>query len=55
MATGTATARTVFVLGKEAHGNRTVLIVESGDEYSVSIDAAKVYTDQTARFPYVVA
>lgn len=52
MADGETTARTVFVLGKEIHGNRQVLIVESGEAYSVNIDTMQVYTAQAARFPY---
>lgn len=52
MATNTTTARTVFVLGKQIAGNRQALIVESGEEYSVSVSTIIAYTDQTARFPY---
>lgn len=51
----TAAGRLVFVLGKELHGNRQVLIVESGEEYSSDlVNSATVYTAQTARFPYTV-
>ena len=56
MATGTAVARTVFVLGKQLHGNRQALVVETGEEYSVDHDdTVTVYTAQTARFPYDIA
>lgn len=56
MATNTASARTVFVLGKEAVGNRQVLIVESGKEYSVDYaTTVQVYTDATAKFPYTLS
>lgn len=51
---GTAVGRTVFVLGKELHGNRQVLVVNDGEEYGVDISTAVVYTNQTARFPYTV-
>lgn len=51
----TAVGRTVFVLGKKLHGNREVLIVEDGEEYSVDISAATAYTAQVARFPYDIA
>lgn len=51
---GTAVGRTVFVLGKELHGNRQALIVENGEEYGVDISAAVAYTDDTAQFPYEV-
>lgn len=48
----TAVGRTVFVLGKEAYGNRQVVVVEDGDEYSFDISTMTAYTAQTARFPY---
>jgi hypothetical protein len=48
----TANARTVFVLGKEIQGNRQVLIVESGEEYTLDTAAVEVYSDDTAQFPY---
>lgn len=55
---GTAVGRTVFVLGKELHGNRQVVIVEDGEEYGFEYaaieDIITPYTDQTARFPYEV-
>ena len=50
----TAVGRTVFVLGKELHKNRQVLVVEDGAEYSVDISTMITYTNQTARFPYEV-
>lgn len=48
----TAVGRTVFVLGKELHGNRQVIIVEDGAEYNLDVSAIAAYTNQTARFPY---
>jgi hypothetical protein len=50
----TASSRTVFVLGKRVpYNNRTVLIVESGEEYSVSASTIVDYTTSPeARFPY---
>lgn len=51
----TAVGRTVFVLGKQAHGNRQVIIVEDGQDYDFSIDTMTAYTAQTARFPYELA
>lgn len=51
----TAVGRTVFVLGKEIHGNRQVLIVEDGAEYSIDHNSTvTAYTGQTARFPYEI-
>lgn len=48
-----ASGRTVFVLGKELHKNRQVLIVEDGKEYSVSFEYTNAeYSAQEARFPY---
>jgi hypothetical protein len=53
---GTAVGRTVFVLGKQIHGNRQVVIVEDGEEYGFEYAAIEniitAYTAQTARFPY---
>jgi len=51
---GTAVGRTVFILGKEAHGNRQAIIVENGYAYDLDIADVIVYTNQTARFPYEV-
>jgi hypothetical protein len=51
----TTVGRTVFVLGREADGNRVSHIVEAGAEYSVDIDAMVTYTDQTASYPYAIA
>jgi len=48
----TAVGRTVFVLGKQALGNRQVLIVADGEEYNVDIATMQAYTAQVARFPY---
>lgn len=49
---GTAVGRTVFVLGKELHGNRQVVIVEDGEAYDFDVSAIQTYTAQVARFPY---
>lgn len=57
IATATAVGRTVFVLGKEAHGNRQAVIVGAGEEYnsdSLAVGTITAYTDQTARYPYEV-
>jgi hypothetical protein len=51
-ATGTATERTVFVLGRELEGNREAVIVESGSEYFLDPDVIVEYSDDTAQFPY---
>ena len=52
----TAVGRTVFVLGKQVHGNRQVIIVEDGEEYSFDHNSTvQAYTAQTARFPYELA
>lgn len=55
MATNTTVGRTVFVLGKEEHGNRVVSIVEATTEYSMDLAAVELYTDQTASFPYTIS
>lgn len=49
-----ASGRTVFVLGKELHGNREAIIVEDEEEYSIDPDAIVDYTDDTAQFPYQI-
>lgn len=48
----TSIGRTVFVLGRELHGNRNAIVVENGAEYDVNFSSVELYTDQTARFPY---
>lgn len=48
----TADGRTVFVLGKELHGNRQVVVVEDGEEYDLDPAAIADYTDEDAQFPY---
>lgn len=49
----TASGRQVFVLGRQVHGNRQVLIVEDGEEYSSDlVNQATIYTAATAKFPY---
>lgn len=48
----TAVGRTVFVLGKQVHGNRQVMIVNDGESYDVDLATMTAYTAQTARFPY---
>jgi len=53
MAVNTASGRTVFVLGREAHGNRSAFVVEDGEEYSVDFSTAVEYSDGTASFPFV--
>jgi hypothetical protein len=50
----TSSARTVFVLGRESEGNRSVVIVESGKEYSIEYSTAKDYSNGLAKFPYAV-
>lgn len=51
----TASGRTVFVLGRELHGNRQVVIVENGEEYTLDPDAITEYAaDETTQFPYEV-
>jgi hypothetical protein len=51
----TASERMVFVLGKELHGNRQVLIVEDGEEYDLDADDAVEYdADETTQFPYEI-
>lgn len=46
----TATTRTVFVIGKAAEGNREMLIVESGDTYSLTYAAISTYNHADATF-----
>lgn len=54
---GTAVGRTVFVLGKQAHGNRQVVVVEDGQEYGFEYatisNIINAYTNApVTRFPY---
>lgn len=50
----TASGRTVFVLGREVDGNREVVVVEDGEEYTLDASAIVDYSDDTAEFPYSV-
>lgn len=50
----TANGRTVFVLGKELHGNRQAVIVEDGQEYDLDPAAIVSYTSDRAQFPYTL-
>lgn len=47
-----ATGRTVFVLGKELHGNRETQIFETGEAYDLDPAAIVNYSVVTTRFPY---
>lgn len=50
----TTSGRTVFVLGTEVAGNREMLSVATGLEYTLDADAIVEYSDDTAEFPYSV-
>jgi hypothetical protein len=50
----TANGRTVFVVGKELHGNRQVVVVENGQEYDLDPAAIVSYTSDVAQFPYTL-
>lgn len=50
---GTAVGTTVFVLGREADGNREVLTFMDGQDYGdLPVSAIQPYTAQVTRFPY---
>lgn len=51
----TATGREIYVLGKEEHGNREVVIVEDGQEHNFPADTEYTYASQNTRFPYNTA
>jgi hypothetical protein len=48
----TADGREIYVIGKQADGNREVVIVEDGATHDLPAAAKYTYTDQVARFPY---
>jgi hypothetical protein len=48
----TASGRTVFVLGQEVDGNREVVVVENGEEYTMDAATIVTYSDGSATFPY---
>lgn len=53
MSQNTASGRTVFVLGKQIHGNRQVMVYNSGEEYGLYDNSTAVdYTSAATRFPY---
>jgi len=52
---GTASGRTVFVLGKELYGNRQVVVFNDGEEYGMYDNTAVqdyVTGIPNTRFPY---
>lgn len=50
----TTSGRTVFVLGREVDGNREVLVVDDGVEYTIDPATRYAYSDDLAEFPYSV-
>ncbi len=52
MADNQAVGFTVFVLGKEAHENREVVVLNTGDLYGFSASLNTAYTAQVTKFPY---
>lgn len=51
----TETVRKVYVLGKDAWGNREVVVQEAGSTHDLPADAQYAYSSQNTKFPYNVA
>ncbi len=47
-----AEGREIYVIGKELHGNREVIIQEDGSTHDFPATAEFTYADQVTRFPY---
>lgn len=48
----TATGREIYVLGKQAWGNREVVIVEDGETHDQPATAKYLYSSDLTKFPY---
>jgi hypothetical protein len=48
----TATGREIYVLGKQAWGNREVVIVEDGEVHDLPAAAKYTYASGLTKFPY---
>lgn len=49
-----ADGREIYVLGKEAHGNREVVVVADGETHDLPAAAEYPYSDVQTRFPYAI-
>lgn len=50
----TADGREIYVLGKDAWGNREVVTVEDGKEHDLPAAAQYTYDNVQTRFPYEI-
>lgn len=50
----TTNQRTVFVMGKDITRNKSVVVLESGEEYDIDPAAIVSYTSVAAQFPYTL-
>ena len=48
----TADGREIYVLGKQAWGNREVVIVEDGEDHDQPASAEYTYASDLTKFPY---
>ena len=51
----TSSGREIYILGKQAYGNREAVIQEDGTTHDLPAAAEYTYADQVTRFPYEVA
>jgi hypothetical protein len=51
----TADGREIYILGKQAYGNREAVIQEDGTTHDLPAAAKFTYADQVTSFPYEVA
>ena len=50
----TASGREIYVLGKDSHGNREVVIVEDGKSHDLPASAKYTYASGLTQFPYTI-
>lgn len=48
------TEREIYRLGREEHGNREVVILETGTTHDLPAGAKFTYASDATRFPYVI-
>lgn len=49
-----ADGREIYVLGKNAWGNRELKVVEDGETHDMPADAEYAYTSDLTKFPYEI-
>lgn len=50
----TATEREIYRLGREEHGNREVVVIESGTVHDLPASGKFPYSNANTQFPYTI-